>query len=179
MAAKFYWPKSSVCRANLRRLDDEASCTRARVRKSEVKSDLKSEGPRGDFHHEHPVGVAHERRRRPGRRVTPNQHKYYVSSLSRVRARMPCTRRSIATRFSAPRGTTTSANCFVGRTNSSKAGLTNLSYWGSVAGFPAASVLRVGNLQQPGSPAAPARRRVWYRPIRWKRQKDFQVGNPT
>ena len=49
------------------------------------------------------------------------------ADLSKVRSLIPRTRRSIATAFSAPRGTTTSAWRFVGRTNSSKAGLTNCS----------------------------------------------------
>jgi hypothetical protein len=46
---------------------------------------------------------------------------------SSVLSRMPRTSRSIATLFEAPRGTTTSAWRFVGSTNSSNAGLTNVS----------------------------------------------------
>ena len=46
---------------------------------------------------------------------------------SSVLSRMPRTSRSIATLLEAPRGTTTSAWRFVGKTNSSNAGLTNCS----------------------------------------------------
>ena len=42
---------------------------------------------------------------------------------------MCCDMRSMATVFSAPRGTITSAYFFVGRQNSSKAGLTSVVYW--------------------------------------------------
>ena len=42
---------------------------------------------------------------------------------------MCCDMRSMATVFSAPRGTITSAYFFVGRQNSSKAGFTRVVYW--------------------------------------------------
>ena len=43
---------------------------------------------------------------------------------------MCCEIRSMATVFSAPRGTITSAYFFVGKQNSSKAGFTRVVYWG-------------------------------------------------
>ena len=48
------------------------------------------------------------------------------ADLSKVRSRMPLTRRSIATAFSAPRGTTTSAWRFVGIYEFIKSGLHKL-----------------------------------------------------